>query len=350
MYLYDLPPHKKNVPELIKDPVALIKDVRTLVERHCKDRPELAVTGEPVLKTYDNILPTYIPYNSSMFNNESIQMDIHDNISVVSLTAEQQLQQQQQQQQYTLASTTNNSNGIITQQQKEVITNGPIQSTETSNCIEDKNFIAPTISKSISRSGSSNKKHNSSGALSDGGMSSGSGGGGGNGNGNGNSGSGGNLNSTEGSPKSQNNQTVTNGGQPRRRRTRCKVCEACQRSDCGECSFCLDMVKFGGPGRAKQTCMMRQCLSPMLPVTAQCVYCHLDGWRQTPVSPQAKLQASLEGPSSLMECSVCYEIAHPDCAQKNVQNAKGIVNEDLPNSWECPSCCKSGKNTDYKVV
>lgn len=27
----------------------------------------------------------------------------------------------------------------------------------------------------------------------------------------------------------------------------------------------------------------------------------------------------------------------------------GVVNEDLPNSWECLSCCVSGKNTDYKV-
>lgn len=117
----------------------------------------------------------------------------------------------------------------------------------------------------------------------------------------------------------------------------------------------MDMVKFGGPGRAKQTCMMRQCLSPMLPVTAQCVYCHLDGWRQTPVSPQTKQLASVDGPSALMECSVCYEIAHPDCAlsqldgTEDAADAKGIVNEDLPNSWECPSCCRSGKNYDYKV-
>lgn len=26
----------------------------------------------------------------------------------------------------------------------------------------------------------------------------------------------------------------------------------------------------------------------------------------------------------------------------------GYINEDLPNSWECPMCCKSGKNTDYR--
>lgn len=49
MFLYDLPPQRKNVPELISDPVQLIKDVRSLVERHCKDSPELAITGKPVL-------------------------------------------------------------------------------------------------------------------------------------------------------------------------------------------------------------------------------------------------------------------------------------------------------------
>lgn len=85
---------------------------------------------------------------------------------------------------------------------------------------------------------------------------------------------------------------------------RCKKCEACQRSDCGECSFCLDMVKFGGPGRAKQTCNMRQCLQPMLPVTAACAHCGLDGWMQTPVTPLQKGPQRCESASSLMECSV----------------------------------------------
>lgn len=113
-------------------------------------------------------------------------------------------------------------------------------------------------------------------------------------------------------------------------------------------------IKFGGPGRAKQTCMMRQCLHPMLPITAQCIFCNLDGWHKQPVtSPQVKSQISQEmGPSSLMECSVCYEITHPECAQKACgegTQVNGVVNEDLPNSWECPLCCMSGKNTDYKV-
>lgn len=100
--------------------------------------------------------------------------------------------------------------------------------------------------------------------------------------------------------------------------------------------------------------MMRQCLHPMLPVTAQCVFCNLDGWHKQPItSPQVKSQVNQEsGPSSLMECSVCYEITHTECAQKACGEAapvNGVVNEDLPNSWECPLCCISGKNTDYKV-
>lgn len=47
----------------------------------------------------------------------------------------------------------------------------------------------------------------------------------------------------------------------RRRRVRCKRCEACLRTECGDCNFCRDMKKFGGPGKLKQTCVLRQCLA-----------------------------------------------------------------------------------------
>ncbi|KFM81899.1 DNA (cytosine-5)-methyltransferase PliMCI, partial [Stegodyphus mimosarum] len=43
------------------------------------------------------------------------------------------------------------------------------------------------------------------------------------------------------------------------RRKRCGVCEACQLPDCGKCSFCRDMIKFGGTGRGKQACKQRRC-------------------------------------------------------------------------------------------
>ncbi|KAF6278039.1 lysine demethylase 2B [Rhinolophus ferrumequinum] len=50
----------------------------------------------------------------------------------------------------------------------------------------------------------------------------------------------------------------------RRRRTRCRKCEACLRTECGECHFCKDMKKFGGPGRMKQSCIMRQCIATVI--------------------------------------------------------------------------------------
>lgn len=45
---------------------------------------------------------------------------------------------------------------------------------------------------------------------------------------------------------------------------------------------------------------------------------------------------------------MCYEIAHPACVQRLCPQFTGYINEDMPNSWECPMCCKSGKNADYK--
>ena len=48
----------------------------------------------------------------------------------------------------------------------------------------------------------------------------------------------------------------------RRRRVRCKTCEACTVGDCKECVYCKDMKKYGGPGRLKQTCEKRRCLNP----------------------------------------------------------------------------------------
>ena len=37
-------------------------------------------------------------------------------------------------------------------------------------------------------------------------------------------------------------------------------CARCKREDCGTCTNCKDMVKFGGPGRKKQKCALRVCL------------------------------------------------------------------------------------------
>ena len=55
MYLHSLPTSKKSVPELIKDPIALIRDVRTVVEQHRYDNPELAVTDKPVMDWWERV-------------------------------------------------------------------------------------------------------------------------------------------------------------------------------------------------------------------------------------------------------------------------------------------------------
>ena len=40
----------------------------------------------------------------------------------------------------------------------------------------------------------------------------------------------------------------------------CGSCEGCTREDCGECKFCQDKPKFGGPGRKKQRCVKKHCV------------------------------------------------------------------------------------------
>uniref|UniRef100_A0AAY4BTH6 [histone H3]-dimethyl-L-lysine(36) demethylase n=1 Tax=Denticeps clupeoides TaxID=299321 RepID=A0AAY4BTH6_9TELE len=109
----------------------------------------------------------------------------------------------------------------------------------------------------------------------------------------------------------------------RRRRVRCKSCAACVRPECGDCAFCRDMKKFGGPGRLKQTCVLRQCLAPTLPLTALCDVCG-EG------TPEGEATAQ-----TLMECSSCGKITHPECVQAS---EAAVINKDLPSCWECPTC------------
>lgn len=46
-----------------------------------------------------------------------------------------------------------------------------------------------------------------------------------------------------------------------RKRKRCGECVNCQLDDCGQCKFCKDKHKFGGPNVKKQCCIKRKCLS-----------------------------------------------------------------------------------------
>uniref|UniRef100_A0A8C2GKV7 Lysine-specific demethylase 2B n=1 Tax=Cyprinus carpio TaxID=7962 RepID=A0A8C2GKV7_CYPCA len=127
----------------------------------------------------------------------------------------------------------------------------------------------------------------------------------------------------------------------RRRRTRCRKCEACTRKECGECHFCKDMKKFGGPGRMKQSCILRQCIAPVLPHTAVCLVCGEAGKEDTVENEEDKFNMTL------MECSICNEILHPACLKVD---SGGVVNDELPNCWECPKCNHAGKTGKVSIT
>ncbi|XP_034036915.1 lysine-specific demethylase 2A isoform X2 [Thalassophryne amazonica] len=117
----------------------------------------------------------------------------------------------------------------------------------------------------------------------------------------------------------------------RRRRVRCKRCAGCCRKECGRCHYCHDMRKFGGTGRMKKGCIMRQCLTPALPNTARCAICGVgESEESNPVT------------HVLMECSVCSQIAHRKCIK---EPGEGKINKDLPSCWECPKCYQGKGST-----
>ncbi|KAF0882200.1 FXL19 protein, partial [Crocuta crocuta] len=127
----------------------------------------------------------------------------------------------------------------------------------------------------------------------------------------------------------------------RRRRTRCRRCRACVRTECGDCHFCRDMKKFGGPGRMKQSCLLRQCTAPVLPHTAVCLLCGEAGKEDTVEGEEEKFGLSL------MECTICNEIVHPGCLKMG--KAEGVINAEIPNCWECPRCTQEGRTSKVRI-
>ncbi|XP_023336351.1 jmjC domain-containing histone demethylation protein 1 [Eurytemora carolleeae] len=119
----------------------------------------------------------------------------------------------------------------------------------------------------------------------------------------------------------------------KKRRRRCMECEGCIATDCKSCPPCRDMVKYGGMGRMRQSCVKRHCARPLLPVAAQCSVCQLDGWNQTP-DPK-KIVDLTSSPPDLFECIQCFDILHPKCA-----TTQGQAESTLSNSWTCSNCLK----------
>ena len=69
--------------------------------------------------------------------------------------------------------------------------------------------------------------------------------------------------------KKQAKPNLTMAGTPRLRNNYfCGNCDGCQRKeDCGECKFCRDKPKFGGPNRLKKKCEERVCINKTPVVT-----------------------------------------------------------------------------------
>ncbi|XP_065889198.1 DNA (cytosine-5)-methyltransferase 1-like [Dysidea avara] len=40
---------------------------------------------------------------------------------------------------------------------------------------------------------------------------------------------------------------------------RCGLCDNCLQADCGQCKYCKDKPRFGGPGKMKQACSKKKC-------------------------------------------------------------------------------------------
>ncbi|XP_040180279.1 CXXC-type zinc finger protein 1 isoform X2 [Rana temporaria] len=60
--------------------------------------------------------------------------------------------------------------------------------------------------------------------------------------------------------KSDKRRNSTSSQQIKRSARMCGECESCSRTeDCGQCDFCRDMKKFGGPNKVRQKCRLRQC-------------------------------------------------------------------------------------------
>ena len=60
---------------------------------------------------------------------------------------------------------------------------------------------------------------------------------------------------------------LINAGVPaaaRKRSRRCGQCVGCKSKECQKCSACLDMTKYGGPGKKKQCCINRHCTGKCL--------------------------------------------------------------------------------------
>ena len=135
----------------------------------------------------------------------------------------------------------------------------------------------------------------------------------------------------------QRKQTEKTEVAPKKRRRRCMECPSCKQEDCKLCGPCRDMIKYGGLGRLRQSCVKRRCQKPQLPIAAACSECELDGWGEPPDFKKTVDYAT--NPPNLFECIQCFDIRHPECTQQ-----RGEIISSLSNCWKCYECLTGSKS------
>lgn len=127
-----------------------------------------------------------------------------------------------------------------------------------------------------------------------------------------------------------------------------------------------------GKGADWIKCVYVYFLQPVLPHTAVCLICGEAGKEDTVEDDEEKFNLML------MECSICNEIVHPNCLKVRclilicneyyimfftffylyvdrlmvyiqVKDSNGVVNDELPNCWECPKCNHAGKTGKVSI-
>ena len=90
---------------------------------------------------------------------------------------------------------------------------------------------------------------------------------------------------------------------------RCGHCEGCKRECCGTCPNCLDMPRFGGTGKWKQSCVHRVCASPV--VQPRCLHLsHAATTTATPPFVRLRLLVTETGDVSASTHAVVQKTSH----------------------------------------
>ncbi|XP_042202953.1 uncharacterized protein LOC121853087 isoform X2 [Homarus americanus] len=105
-------------------------------------------------------------------------------------------------------------------------------------------------------------------------------------------------------------KTLYHAGHMGRKRKGCGECEGCQVvEDCGQCRFCRDKAKFGGPNRLKQVCVYKRCvLAELEPEDSK-------KRRKTSGKKGRGKCGGCDGCQRTSDCNECYACLHNAAAQ-----------------------------------